>query len=167
MIGCLGSLLSLYHSPSGSSAFGELIRTSLGNPEAMPRLISRHGFIAEARSEGIRVPDTIAISDEETLGAAIAILGFPIVIKSDGSWGGEGVAIARNAAEARSAYDRLKRAPSRLRSVARALKRRDPHFLHEAVSPVARRISAQRFVAGRPAASAFAAWRGDDGGDLL
>jgi hypothetical protein len=156
----LGLLLSLYDSPSESSAFAELIRRSLGNPEAMPRLISRNGFIAEARGEGIRVPDTLAISDGDKLDAAIAILGFPIVLKSDGSWGGEGVAIARNAAEARVAYDRLSRVPTLARSVARTLKRRDPHFLHDAISPAKRSISAQRFVAGRTSASAFAAWRG-------
>src|SRR5205807_4068649 len=58
------------------------------------------------------------------------------------------------------AYERLSRTPTLLRGIARALKRRDPHFLHDAISPAPRSISAQRFVPGRPAASAFAAWRG-------
>jgi hypothetical protein len=92
---------------------------------------------------------------------AIAILGFPLVLKSDGSWGGEGVVIARNAAEAEAGYERLSRSPSLLRGVVRTLKRRDIHFAREAMARKERRVSAQKFVHGVPAASAFAAWRGE------
>jgi hypothetical protein len=157
----LGQLLCLYRHESGGGTIAELVRNSLGNPEAVPRLVSRSGFIAEARSEGIRVPETLAVSDRQELDQAIAILGFPLVLKADGSWGGDGVVIARNAAEARAAFERLSRPPSLLRGTARALKRRDLHFAREAMLAQPRQISAQKFIAGSPAASAFAAWRGE------
>ncbi|HEY3639160.1 MAG TPA: hypothetical protein VGK90_13510 [Rhizomicrobium sp.] len=157
----LAQLLMLYERSTGHVALRELVENSLGNPTVIPRLISRKGFMSEARAEGIRVPDTRAISTEVDLEAAITALGFPLVLKSDGSWGGDGVIVARNATEARAAFAKLSRAPSRLRSLARAIKRRDAHYLHDVIKSVPRIVSAQRFVRGQPAASAFAAWRGE------
>jgi len=157
----LAQLLDLYRKHAEASRFGDLIETSLGNPAAVPRLISRYGFMEEARAEGIRVPDTLPVATKCDLEAAIAALGFPLVLKSDGSWGGDGVVLARNAADARAAFVRLARAPSRLRSLARAIRRRDTHYLHDVITPASRIVSAQRFIPGLPAASAFAAWRGE------
>ncbi|HEY6578455.1 MAG TPA: hypothetical protein VIY09_03970, partial [Rhizomicrobium sp.] len=84
-------LLDLYAERSGDRQFARLVETSLGNPAAIPRLVSRNGFMAEARAEGIRVPWTVALSNEDEADAAAGFLGLPVVIKSDGSWGGEGV----------------------------------------------------------------------------
>jgi hypothetical protein len=156
----LAQLLILYVRRADHRALRELIEASLGNPSAVPRLISRHGFMEEARAEGICVPDTLPVGQESDLEAAIAALGFPLVLKSDGSWGGDGVIVARNAGDARAAFAKLSRAPSPLRSLARAFRRRDAHFLQEMFSTATRIVSAQRFVQGLPAASAFAAWRG-------
>jgi hypothetical protein len=157
----LAQLLELYRKHAQEPRFGELVETSLGNPSAIPRLISRYGFMEEARAEGIRVPDTLPVATKSDLEAVIAALGFPLVLKSDGSWGGDGVIVARNAADAHAAFVRLARAPSRLRSLARAMRRRDTHYLHDIIAPAPRIVSAQRFIPGPPAASAFAAWRGE------
>ncbi|HTT82576.1 MAG TPA: hypothetical protein VMF67_03765 [Rhizomicrobium sp.] len=155
----LAQLLALY--AQAASPYRELVETSLGTPPAIPRLISRNGFMAEARAEGIRIPDTRAVGHEDDLEAAAAALGFPLVLKSDGSWGGDGVLIARNAADARAAFAKLSRAPSPIRSLARAVRRRDAHYLHDVFRASPRIVSAQRFIPGMPAASAFAAWRGN------
>jgi hypothetical protein len=157
----LAQLLALYTRRTDHQAFRELVEASLGNPSAVPRLISRYGFMEEARNEGIPVPETRPVAQESDLDAAIAALGFPLVLKSDGSWGGDGVIVVRNAADARAAFAKLSRAPSRLRSLARAVRRRDAHYLQDIFRTVPRIISAQRFVPGLPAASAFAAWRGE------
>jgi hypothetical protein len=58
------------------------------------------------------------------------------------------------------AYRRLALPPSRLRSAARSVRRRDPHFLLAALKPLAPSVCLQRFVTGRSAASAFAAHEG-------
>ena len=162
----LSQLLALHARRRGDRHFAALVDRSLGNPSAIPRLISRSGFMAEARVEGICVPDTLLVANERALDDALAALGLPIVLKSDGSWGGEGVVLARTAAEARAGFSRLSRSPSRVRSLARTFRRRDIHYLHEAVSPETRIVSAQRFVSGQPAASAFAAWRGGVAGAI-
>lgn len=157
----LAQLLALYERRAGEQQLRKLVETSLGNPTAVPRLISRNGFMAEARAEGIRVPDTHPVWRESDLEAAIAALGFPLVLKSDGSWGGDGVIMARNAADARMAFEKLSRPPSRLRNLARAVRRRDAHYIQDIFSAAPRIVSAQRFVSGLPAASAFAAWHGE------
>jgi len=162
----LSHVLELYRRSAGKRELALLVERSLGNPRAIPRLISRSNFLAEARAEGIRVPDTMAIGSDEDLDDALALLGFPAVLKSDGSWGGEGVLFAHNATEAKAAFAKLARSPSRPRSVARALRRRDAHHLGDAIFPAPRNISAQRFVSGSPAASAFASWQGEIAGAI-
>ncbi|MGH6878344.1 MAG: hypothetical protein ACREHV_13365 [Rhizomicrobium sp.] len=157
----LAQLLDLHAERSGDRRFAKLVEVSLGHPAAIPRLVSRNGFMAEARAEGIRVPVTVALSNEDDIAAALRVTGLPVMLKSDGSWGGEGVILADSAAEAYVAFAKLSRPPSRARSLARALRRHDAHYIHDALSPRRRIVSAQQFVAGLPAASAFAAWRGE------
>lgn len=158
-------VLTLYGQARARGELGsktaKLIERSLGNPSAYGRMMSRDGFMAEARAENIRAPDTVGVVSEYDLDEALAELGLPLVLKADGSWGGEGVIVARNRNEALAAFRKLARPPSRARSVARAVKRRDSHFLLDAVARERRRISAQRFIAGHSAASAFACWQGE------
>ncbi|MEI9886227.1 MAG: ATP-grasp domain-containing protein [Rhizomicrobium sp.] len=141
------------------SRYGVVAR-SLGALESYPKLAARGAFIDAARALGIAAPETIAVADEAAFEAALARLGLPAVLKSDGSWGGAGVVIARSTEQARAMFRRLSATPSRLRSLARAALRRDAHFLHEAIRPAAPAVSLQRFVAGTPATSAFACWKG-------
>jgi len=138
-------------------ASSALIERSLGAPANYPLLLSRHGSLAALRAEGVRVPDSFAIDSAAALDAALDQTGFPAVLKSDGSWGGDGVVIVRTREEAHAARRKLADAPPRWRSLARALRRRDGHFLHDALKPPRRAVSLQKFIAGRPAAAAFAA----------
>jgi len=101
------------------------------------------------------------VADMAALDLCIERLGLPVVLKADGSWGGDGVIVARTKEEAHAAFTRLMRPASRLRNVARVLRRKDAHFLIEALKPTKQRVSAQAFVAGRSAASAFACWKGE------
>jgi hypothetical protein len=137
-----------------------LIARSLGVPQNYDVLMARAPFIDAARAAGIPAPDTITVPHESALDAALDRVGFPAVLKADGSWGGGGVAMARNREQAHAAFRRFATAPSRLRSVVRAVKRRDIHFLREMVRPREMTVSVQRFVAGQPATSAFACWKG-------
>jgi hypothetical protein len=161
----VAQVLALYGRVRAQGARGadsaRLIERSLGTPLVYGRMISRDGFMAEARAEGIRTPDTIPLATEYDLEHALAELALPLVLKADGSWGGEGVVIARSRDAARAAFRKLVRPPSRARSVARALRRRDAHFLLDALSREKRHLSAQRFIAGHSAASAFACRNGE------
>lgn len=146
----LGQVLAL------APKYPALIEHSLGRLQSYPSLVARSTFIAIARTLGIAAPESIEVRGEADLGA----LGFPSVLKADGSWGGDGVAILRNLDHAKAAYRRLATTPSPLRSLARAVRRRDPHFLHAALAPAPARVSLQRFVPGTPATTAFASWKG-------
>lgn len=142
------------------SSVARIIARSLGKPENYARVVSRYGSLQEVQDRGVRVPDTLPMASETDVDHGLSALGLPVVIKSDGSWGGEGVVIARTREEAHAAWRKLAHAPSRLRSLARALRRKDAHFLLAALKPEASPVSMQRFVPGRPAASAFAAHNG-------
>ena len=162
--------------------FRPLLAHSLGALESYPLMMARARSIAIAREEGVPAPPTVDVCGESSLRHALDKIGLPVVLKSDGSWGGDGVLVARTLPEALRAWRRLSKAPSRLRSMARALLRNDVHFLLDAMRPRRAAVSVQRFIAGKPATSAFAcrdgevlaaihmdvvAWRGAAGPALL
>ena len=155
-------MLKLYSEANGRDPHvAQIIERSLGEPASYAEMMSRGGFMARAKSLGILVPQTRQISSEADLASFIVDAGLPVVLKADGSWGGDGVVVAGSNAEARAAFYKLGQVPSRLRSVARAVRRRDAHHLNSAIAPAGRVVSAQSFVSGRPAASAFACWNGE------
>jgi hypothetical protein len=153
-------LIELHGREKSGSPVAALIERSLGKPQNYARVVSRYGSLSELREAGVRVPDTFPAADEAELDAALAKAGFPAVLKSDGSWGGEGVAIVHNREEARAALHKLSNPPSRLRSVVRAARRRDAHHLLDALMPQKHSICVQQFIPGKAANSAFAAWQG-------
>ncbi len=71
-----------------------LIERSLGAPENFPVLYARTKFIQLAHEQGVRVPKTEIISDHADLKKWIAQTDLPMVLKADGSSGGDGVRIA-------------------------------------------------------------------------
>lgn len=146
--------------PGVPSSVARLIARSLGKPENYARVISRYGSLQEMQDRGVRVPDTLPVASESDVDHCLSALGLPVVVKSDGSWGGEGVVVAHTREEAHAAWRKLANAPSRLRSLARTYRRKDTHFLLDALKPKTSPVCMQRFVPGRPAASAFAAHNG-------
>jgi len=160
------TLLSLYEREPKVSPLASVIARSLGVPENYGQMLSRNGSLAIARALGIRTPDTYAVATEAGLDDCLRILGLPAVIKVDGSWGGDGVQVVTTREQAVSAFRKLAYPISRTRSLARAWRRKDAHCLKGVLAPRARPVSIQRFVPGRPAASAFAAWKGELAGFL-
>ncbi len=153
--------LDLYAKEKDGSPPKALIRTSLGTPEEFATMLSRAGSMQAAADAGVRVPETIAVADEAALERALDLLGLPAVLKTDGSWGGDGVIVAHTRDEAFAALVKLKCPASRLRNVARAVRRKDAHFLLAALKPPAREISVQKFVTGSASNGAFACWNGE------
>ena len=117
-------------------------------------------FIEAARQADIRTPLARAISNGADLEDAIGEIGFPAVLKADGTWGGDGVAVVQDRDEAVLAWRRLSTPPTFLRSVVRAIRRSDAHFLRAAVRTETPAISMQKFIPGTPATTSFACWRG-------
>jgi len=146
---------------SDGGRYRALVERSLGRISNYREMLSRHDSLAAMQAAGVRIPVTHAVSNEDELEARLCQIGYPAVVKSDGSWGGEGVIVAHDHGEAVAAYRRLANPPSRLRNLVRALRRRDAHFALDAMTPPRPAISVQQFIAGTPAASAFAAWQGE------
>ena len=146
--------------PGVPSSVARIIARSLGKPENYGRVISRYGSLQELQDRGVRIPETLPVTSEQDIDHCLLVTGLPAVFKADGSWGGEGVVVAHTKEEAHAAYRKLSQAPSRLRSVARAWRRKDAHFLLDALKPNVSPVCVQQFIPGRPAASAFAAQNG-------
>lgn len=137
-----------------------LLGYSLGDPKVLARLTARNNFLAEAKALGVRIAAAIPVAAEADVEKALARLGMPVVIKSDLSWGGDGVVIAKDRQAALDAFRRMAN-PSRLRDVARAMHRRETHYLSRALSAERPEIGMQQFITGHPATSAIACWRGE------
>jgi formate-dependent phosphoribosylglycinamide formyltransferase (GAR transformylase) len=124
-----------------------------------PRLSARNEFLRQAADAGAPTAQTMALPSAAALDRAIGAFGFPLVLKADGFWGGDGVVIARDRNDAQRALARLGRS-SPLGTVLRALRRGEPQALARLWTRVKPRPGAQRFIAGRPATSSIACWRG-------
>ena len=141
-------------------AIGKLIERSLGTPESFPVVYARAAFIEMAQAEGIRVPRTALIQNRSELQAWIARVGLPVVLKSNGSSGGEGVRIVQTAEDAIRAFRRLQAPPRLAQGVKRALVDRDKTLIWPSILRSRWVVNAQEFIAGREATSLIACWNG-------
>lgn len=143
------------------NGFDALLERSLGPRGHFSVLTARALSIDSARRDGITAPLTLAVRTLEALPEALAQVGLPCVMKADGSWGGDGVKFVRTAEEAVLAFRRLQGPPSRVRSLYRAVMRKDWHFVGEALEPKSATVNVQALITGKPATSVFAARDGE------
>ena len=138
-----------------------LIERSLGSPDSFAIAYSRTAFMEIAQQQAIRIPDTALIENIDQLRACIDRFGFPLVLKANGTSGGEGVRIVRNAPEAEAAFRRLQAPPLLARAAKRTLLDQDAALLRPSILREKFIISAQKFVPGTEANSAVACWQGN------
>ncbi|HEY2856844.1 MAG TPA: ATP-grasp domain-containing protein [Terracidiphilus sp.] len=139
----------------GNASIADCIEHSLGPAKSFAIVSNRHEFLKLAAAEGVRIPATMPLRDEAGLLRA-EMLGLPLVIKADGTWGGSGVRIARSTAEARDAFEALRSTRGVLRLLKElALNRDRGNTLHDwrSARPA---LIAQAYVEGRPANCAVA-----------
>jgi ATP-grasp domain len=157
-------LHSLYSKAQRAGGTGSpicaLIERSLGSPENFPVVTARTAFMDLAHEEGLRVPATQVIRNTDDLKAWVARMGLPVVLKADGTSGGDGVRIARTLAEAERFFGELQAPPLLARAAKRALVDQDKTLVWPSL--VRRRpvVNAQAFVAGREATSTIVCWKG-------
>jgi carbamoylphosphate synthase large subunit len=138
----------------------KLIERSLGAPQSYQIVSSRFRLLQTARSEGIRVPEMIAIESASELDFWCAQTAPPWVIKADGTWGGRGVRVARSATEARKDWFELCQRPSRFELLKRLSLNRDRGWILSDWKHTRPHILVQAHIKGRPANCAVACWRG-------
>jgi formate-dependent phosphoribosylglycinamide formyltransferase (GAR transformylase) len=139
----------------------ELIERSIGSHDSFPIVIARASFMELARQEGIRVPKTAVLADVHDLEAWTSQMGFPVVLKADGSSSGEGVRIAYTLTEAKRALRTLQAPLQLIRVAKRVLIDRDRTWIRPAFERRRSIVNAQEFVTGRDTTSLVACWKGE------
>jgi hypothetical protein len=143
-----------------SSPVCALIERSLGPATSFPIAYSRPAFMDLARDENIRIPDSVLLENVEQLRSCLDRFGFPLVLKADGTSGGEGVRIVRNSSEAESSFHKLQAPPLLARAAKRTLLDQDASLLRPSLAREKYIISVQKFVPGKEANSAVVCWKG-------
>ncbi len=138
----------------------ELIERSLGAAWSFVFGYEKSRFVSLARSEGLTVPATSIVGSAAELRQRAAKATFPLVLKRDRSFGGQGVRIVHDVEEAVRAFAELRAAAGPLSGVKQTVKKLDLAFLDRLWRrPPA--ICLQQYVEGRPANRAVACWRGE------
>jgi hypothetical protein len=137
-----------------------LIERSLGAPKNFPIVCERTSFMKIVEEEGIRGPRTQVISNTADLMEWTARTGFPVVLKSDGTSGGDGIRIARTPQEAKNAFHALQAPPSLAQAAKRTFVDRDARAVWPSIARNQPVISAQTFIEGCEATSTIACWEG-------
>jgi hypothetical protein len=138
-----------------------VVERSLGDPRSFGIRHSRAAIGGVALSAGVVAPLTLPVPDVAALGPAAERVGFPAVLKTDGSCAGMSVALVRDPAEAEAAFHRLAAPPRIAESIGRQVLDHDPSYLGPALRRQASPVSIQRYVAGTQMTLTVAAWRGE------
>lgn len=137
-----------------------LIERSLGSAESFPVVYERAKFMRLAQEQGIRVPKTMVIKDLSSLRHWATEVGFPAVLKADGTSGGMGVRTVSTLEESAEAYRKLNAPPSFARAAKRAVVNRDQTLIWPSLLRQRSAVSAQTMIVGREATSTVACWEG-------
>ncbi len=148
-------------SHKSGSAISQLIERSIGAPEYFSTIDDRASFMQVAREAGVRIPQTAVIADSDGLRQWIAQVGFPTVLKANGTTGGYGVRIVHNAEQAQRAFRHLQAPPLLARAIKQALFNRNSTLVWPSLRRTRSAVNAQSFVAGQEATSALACWKGE------
>ena len=137
-----------------------LIEASLGSPSAFVFAAQKSRLVSLAQREGLLVPATNVVDDILELRRLVAKAQFPLVLKQDGSSGGQGVRIVSNAADAEQSFVELRTSAGPLAAVKTALKKLDLSYL-DGLFRERPAISLQEYIVGRPANRAVVCHRGE------
>ena len=138
-----------------------VLARSLGNVDDWPSITSRAGFAHVAQSLGIVAPQSSVVANAADLCEWVNHNGLPVVLKTDGSWGGRGVAIVHRAAALRDRWRRISSPPAFIRAAKRLLVTVDAGPI---IAWTLRRrpvVNAQEHVAGQEAIATVACLDGE------
>ena len=151
----------LHRLHAAASHTRELIERSLGDPRYFEVVEKKSALVRLAAAAGVAVPDTVIVYDLDDLRRRLSHAAFPLVLKVDGTWGGEGVRIVRSAADAERAFVELAARPGWPRIGKQILQHLNFAPLRERLSRRLPTVTLQTFISGRPANRAVACWQGE------
>jgi hypothetical protein len=138
-----------------------VIEASLGAAEGF-KIIQRRDLLLEtARALGIRIPATRRATSEEDVHRWFAEGQCSAVLKLDGTWGGEGVAIAHSEQEAINAFRQFSRPTGLGTALKRFVVNHDPLSLWSWSKQSQPVITVQQLIEGQPTNSMLACWKGE------
>ncbi len=138
----------------------KLIERSLGTADSFPIVSARNAFIQVAKEEDICVPQTTVITNTSDLHDWIARVGFPTVLKANGTSGGDGVKVVNTVDSAERAFRKLQSPPPLARAVKRAIFDGDLTLVQPSLFRRRSVVNAQAFVTGHEATSTLFCWEG-------
>lgn len=138
-----------------------LIAHSLGSVEDWPSIESRTALANQAQALDVPAPPTAVIDSAGSLAAWVAGRGLPIVLKTDGSFGGRGVAVVREAARLGAAWRTISHPPALPRAAKRLLVNREAGPLAAWLRRARPVVNAQQYVEGREAIATVACLGGN------
>jgi len=154
-------LYQLCETASRDDKLKQLLTVSLGSPDHYALFQSRVDVSQIAREIGIACPETVPVTGRADFWRKLNGFGLPAVLKIDRSWGGNGVAIIRTAAEAERAFTRLRTYPGFPRALKRLIRDGDARLIQQVLAGRKNRLSLQRYIEGRRANAAVACWYGE------
>lgn len=141
-----------------------LIARSLGDPDHFDTIRSRAELLEVAARSGVRVPETRRIGTSADIADWFRRFPGAGVLKMDGTWGGSGVSVVQTEREAQTAWRKFVLPENWAARWKRRWKEwlvyADPLAFWDNATFDRHKVLMQRFVAGRPANSMFACWRG-------
>jgi hypothetical protein len=138
-----------------------LLERSLGAPSHYDVALSRLRLMQAAAEDGVRVPCTLPVPTAAELPDIAARLGFPFVLKTDGSSGGTGVRIVFGPFEAVDDWLLLNGPASLPRTLYRIVANRELAPLYARLRRERHTVVAQQHIDGPEATLALACWRGE------
>jgi hypothetical protein len=143
-----------------SNKLRSVIAHSLGDPANFPIFYSRARIASLAHVAGVLSPATTNICNQDELFTEIDSTGLPAVLKTDGSFGGMGVAIIRTRAEAKRAFAKLGYYNGVTRALKRLIVNRDANVILPCLRRTCPQLTIQRYLFGKLATVAVACWKG-------
>jgi hypothetical protein len=137
----------------------ELIQRSLGSATHFGVISSRQKLQQLASELRIRVPQNLAVKAPKDLAEWFENSPRKTVLKKDGTSGGDGICVVHTVAEAVERLTSMLRPSRWLTACKRCLVNRDPLAFWKTTSTDSG-ITAQEFIAGRPANLMMACWNG-------
>lgn len=128
-----------------------VLARSLGNVDDWPSIVSRTRLAHRAQSLGICAPMSDVVNTAADLHGWVASNGLPVALKTDGSWGGRGVAIVHGAAALRDRWQRISSPPTLYRAFKRLLVNQDTDTFVDWARQRRPVVNVQEYVGGREA----------------
>jgi hypothetical protein len=138
-----------------------LLRKSLGDPASFSTVSSKTRFLTMAREEGIPALPTEDVPTEDALRDWLSRHDVPVVLKADGTSGGEGVKIAHSQKSAIRAWRSLRAPVGIMRVMKQAVVARNLGHVIPWITRRQRTVSAQPFLHGYDLNIAASCWKGE------